>query len=162
MTDSRVLFSRLAAAAALAFGLAAAQPAFAQQPGVGARVGVSANPDQFVIGAHYDTGPIVDMLSFRPNVEVGVGDDRTTVAVNFEFAYWIPLRRAPWSVYAGGGPALNVYRYNEDRFGQRDSDVQPGFNLLIGLAHRRGLFVEAKLGLIDSPEAKFSVGYTWR
>jgi hypothetical protein len=104
-------------------------------------------------------GPIIERLHFRPNLEVGVGDEITTVAVNFEFAYWIPINR-PWGVYVGGGPALNVFQY-DDHNGD-NTDAKPGFNLLIGLGHRGGFFTEAKLGLIDSPEAKFTVGYTWK
>jgi hypothetical protein len=149
------------AAAAVALLLAAPPPAQAQiGAGFGVRAGVGADPDQFHFGAHYDTGRLIDRLSFRPNVEVGVGDDVTTVAVNFEFAYWLPVRRRTWGVYVGGGPALVVYSHDDQHDG--DTDTEPGFNLLIGLAHVQGFFAEAKLGLIDSPEAKFTVGYTWR
>jgi hypothetical protein len=155
---SSVLAAAILAAALLA---AAPSPAVAQiGAGFGVRAGVSADPDQFHFGLHYDTGPLVERLSFRPNVEVGLGNDVTTVAANFEFAYWFPLRRRPWGVYAGGGPSLVVFRY-DDRLGG-GTDAQPGFNLLVGIAHSRGFFTEAKLGLIDSPEAKFTVGYTWR
>jgi hypothetical protein len=137
----------------------AAAPAFAQSSGGGIRGGVSGDPDQFYFGAHLDTGPLVEMLTFRPNAEIGLGNDLTTVAVNFEFVYWFPLRRAPWSVYAGGGPALNVYRFDTGR--NDDTETEPGFNILLGLQHNRGLFAEFKLGLIDSPEIKFGVGYSF-
>lgn len=130
--------------------------AHAQAGGAGVRAGVSADPDQFYFGAHFDTGYVVERLSFRPNLEVGLGDDVTTVAGNFEFAYWFPLHRSPWNVYAGGGPAMIISSHHES------TDVQPGFNLLLGIAHRQGLFTEVKIGLIDSPEVKFGVGYTWR
>ena len=136
--------------------LLTAATARAQQPGTGVRAGVSGDPDQFYFGFHFDTGPIYERLSFRPNAEVGVGNDLTSVSGNFEFVYWWPLRRHPWSIYGGGGPAVNLYRHNDN------SDVQPGFNILFGAAHSRGLFVELKLGFIDSPEVKFGVGYTWR
>jgi hypothetical protein len=149
-----------AAAAALLF-VVSSSPA-AAQGSVGIRAGVSADPDQFYFGGHYDTGPLIDQLSFRPNLEVGLGDNVTTVALNFEFVYRIPIQRKPWSVYFGGGPAMIVYRYEEDQNGNRNTDTQPGFNLLIGLAHRGGLFAEAKLGLIDSPSGKFTIGYAWR
>jgi hypothetical protein len=128
--------------------------------GFGVRAGVGANPDQFHFGAHYDTGPLFDRLSFRPNLEVGVGDDVTTIAANFEFAYWIPIKRKPWAVYVGGGPALVISSFDEGH--GSDTQTEPGFNLLVGLGHSRGFFAEAKLGLIDSPEAKFTVGYTWK
>ena len=130
------------------------------QGGAGIRGGVSGDPDQFYFGGHFDTGFVVERLSFRPNVEVGVGNDLTTVAANFEFVYWLPIRRQPWSVYVGGGPALNAFR-RDFRDGS-DTDAQPGFSLVGGIAHRRGLFAELKLGFIDSPEVKFGIGYTWR
>jgi hypothetical protein len=136
-------------------------PASAQtRSGFGVRAGVSADPDQFHFGAHYDTGPLFDRLGFRPNLEVGLGDDVTTIAANFEFAYWIPIKRKPWAVYFGGGPALVIYSFDEGH--GNGTETEPGFNLLVGLGHSGGFFAEAKLGLIDSPEAKFTVGYTWK
>ena len=65
-----------------------AVPAAAQD--VGVRAGVSADPDQFYFGGHFETAPLVDRLHFRPNVEIGVGDNVTLVAVNVEFAYHFP------------------------------------------------------------------------
>jgi hypothetical protein len=141
--------------------LAAPGPAHAQK-GPGVRAGVSGDPDQFIFGGHYDTGPLIERLSFRPNVEVGVGDDRTTVSANFEFVYWFPIQKKPWSLYAGGGPALVVYHYSEGADHAGRTDTEPGFNLLFGVAHKGGLFAEVKAGLIDSPAVKFTVGYTFR
>src|SRR5712692_2921166 len=117
------------------------RPALGQT--IGGRVGVSADPDQFYFGAHVETKPIVDRLTFRPNIEIGLGDDVTLAALNFEFAYKV-RSRGPWDLYAGGGPALNIYR------SQGNSHAEGCFNLLIGLAHREGLFVEAKVGVLDS------------
>jgi len=162
----RRLASRIGVLGALAgFALLAvgSTPALAQQPGFGVRAGVSAEPDQFYFGAHFDTGPIFDKLSFRPNAEIGVGNNQTTVAGNFEFAYWWPLRRHPWNIYAGGGPAVIFYDHgNPHHDDEGGSDVEPGFNILIGAAHRSGFFTEIKIGLIDSPGFKFGVGYAWK
>jgi hypothetical protein len=134
-------------------------PAQAQE-GIGIRGGVSADPGQFYFGGHAAFGPVVDKLWFRPNLEVGVGNNLTLIALNAEFAYWIPLRKNPWNVYLGGGPAANIFTSGGIR--NRDSAVRPGFNLLIGLAERRGLFTEIKIGAIDSPSFKFGIGYTFR
>ncbi len=153
-------FALLVALASFSLLLLAGPAAYAQQPGTGLRAGVSSDPDQFYFGAHFDTGPIYERLSFRPNAEIGVGNDVTTVAGNFEFVYWWPIRRHPWSIYAGGGPAVNLFRFSDARGG--DSEVDPGFNILFGAAHRGGLFAELKLGFIDSPEVKFGIGYTWK
>jgi hypothetical protein len=139
-----------------AFGLIlllAAAPASAQT--FGARVGVSANPDQFYFGGHVETPPVVERLRFRPNVEVGIGDDVKIVALNFEFAYHFPDRRG-WNLYAGGGPALNFIDT------ELDNSAEGGFNVLLGVQHERGLFVEAKAGALDSPNFKLGVGYVFR
>jgi hypothetical protein len=146
----------LLAVALFALAGATATPAMAQQPGFGVRAGVSGSPDQFYFGAHYDTGPVFDRVSFRPNAEIGVGDNQTTVTGNFEFVYWVRIPRHPWNVYLGGGPAVVFEDFHDD------THVGPGFNLLMGVAHRSGFMAEIKAGLIDSPGFKFGVGYTWR
>ena len=133
---------------------AVAQPANAQTR-TGVRAGVSANPDQFYFGGHVETPPVVDRLRFRPNVEVGVGNDATLLAFNFEFVYPFASRQ-PWHVYAGAGPALNWFRVNSH------SDAGGGFNVLFGLENNKGLFFEAKVGTFDSPDLKFGVGYTFK
>jgi hypothetical protein len=135
--------------------LGAAPPALAQQ-GAGIRGGVSADPDQFYVGAHYVTAPIVDRLRFQPNLEIGFGDDLTLVALNFEFAYWTRLNR-DWQLYAGGGPAVNIYDFER----RDDSDAEPGINLVVGFQQRKGLFFEFKVGVLDSPDIKLGVGYTF-
>jgi len=132
----------------------AATPAAAQDGGI--RGGISVDPDQFYFGGHLETGPLVNRLHFRPNVEVGVGDDLLLIAANMEFVYKFP-RRSGWGIYAGAGPALNVYMVDEG-----DSETDAGFNVLIGVENSRGLFFEFKVGAIDSPDFKFGVGWTFR
>lgn len=128
---------------------------------MGAQVGVSGSPTQFYLGAHYDTGYLFEHLSFRPNLNVGFGDNQTLVAANFELAYWFPNRKQPYSIYVGAGPALNIFRYDLSD-GTTTTSAKPGFNVLVGAEHRNGLFAEFKVGFIDSPSVRFGVGYTWR
>jgi hypothetical protein len=124
--------------------------------GLGVRAGASANPDQFYAGGHYETGELVERLRFRPNVEVGVGDDVTLVALNIEFVYQLPVPVIPnWQFYVGGGPALNIYRF------PNDTEPEGGFNVLAGIEHRSGLFTEAKFGALKSARFKLCVGYTF-
>ena len=123
---------------------------------VGVRAGLSASPDQFYVGMHYQTQPLVDRLHFRPNAEIGFGDDVTLVALNVEFAYKIPLQRTEWGLYLGAGPALNLFHTTGD------TNPEGGFNFLVGLEHRRGLFTEFKVGALDSPSVKFCVGYAFK
>src|SRR5262245_49623126 len=81
------------------------------QSHVGVRAGVSGNPDQFFFGGHFETRPVADHVTFRPNVELGVGDNTSLLALNVEFVYSMPLRRQPWRLYFGGGPAANIYSH---------------------------------------------------
>ena len=134
---------------------AMAAPATAQT--IGVRAGVSVDPEQFYFGVHAETPPLADRLRFRPSVEIGLGDDITIAAFNVEFAYHFRSVEA-WNVYAGAGPALNVIKRG------RDTDAEPGINLLVGVAHEDGLFAELKVGALDSPRLKLGVGYAvqWR
>ncbi|MBI3491624.1 MAG: hypothetical protein HY047_07590 [Acidobacteria bacterium] len=137
----------------LAIAMSAAR-ANAQSAGV--RAGVSGDPDQFYLGVHLETDPLMDHLRFRPNAEIGVGSNTTLVALNFEFAYTVPQqRRAAWNLYLGAGPALDITHVANNTRGDG------GFNILIGLAHRQGLFTELKVGALSSPSVKFGVGYTF-
>ena len=132
-----------------------ATPAAAQDAGV--RAGLSVDPDQFYFGGHIETSPLIDRLHFRPNLEVGFGDDLTLIAANMEFVYKFPLRSG-WRIYTGGGPALNIFMQDD----ADDSDTEAGLNLLVGFEQARGLFFEFKLGVVDSPDFKFGVGWTFR
>lgn len=130
-------------------------PAQAQDAGV--RGGLSLDPDQFYFGGHLETSPLVNRLHFRPNVEVGIGEDLMLIGANMEFVYKFP-RRGGWGFYAGAGPALNIIMIDD----RDDSEVEGGFNILLGAENSRGLFFEFKIGALDSPDLKFGVGYTWR
>ena len=130
-----------------------AAPVFAQ--GAGVRGGLSVDPDQVFVGAHYETSALVDRVHFKPNIEIGFGEDVTLIALNFEGVYKLP-RRNQWGVYAGGGPALNVLRFGGD------SDSGAGFNFLAGVENTRGLAFEIKFGVADSPTVKIGVGWTFK
>jgi hypothetical protein len=132
-------------------------PAAAQGPGV--RGGISVDPDQAYVGVHYETGALVDRLHFKPNAEVGFGDDVVFTGLNMEFVYKFPSSSS-WRLYAGGGPAINIVNRDDDAGGGTDTDA--GLNLLLGAEHRRGLFFEIKFGVVDSPDFKFGVGWTFR
>ena len=135
--------------------IVSSEPAHAQGPGV--RAGVSVDPDQFYFGGHYETGELIDRLHFRPNLEVGVGDDVTTVAANIEVIYKIPVKnRRGTSFYFGGGPAINWYDTDND------FDAEAGFNLLGVIEFNERFFFEVKGGLADSPDLKIGIGYTFR
>jgi hypothetical protein len=158
MTKQRIgrfLRTLVSAGALGAAAIVTAAPAAAQDLEFGARAGVSVEPDQFYFGGHVQTEPLIDRLRFRPNIEIGLGDDTTLVGFNVEFAYFFPTR-SPWQFYAGGGPALNIISINDD------TRSEAGLNVLAGVQHSRGLFFEFKVGAFDSPDFKFGVGYSWK
>lgn len=145
----------------LAAMVVALLPVTAAAQGPGVRGGVSIDPDQFYFGGHYETDELIDRVHFRPNVEAGLGNDLTLVALNFEFIYKFP-RRNRWGFYAGGGPAVNFYSFDRGPNTDRDTESEAGLNFLIGVEQSSGLFFEFKVGALDSPELKFGVGWTFK
>lgn len=133
--------------------VAAASPAQAQAR-AGVQGGVSLDPDQVYFGGHVETGPLVDRVRFRPNIEVGLGDDLTLIGFNFEFTYAFSDNR-PWNLYVGAGPAITWVDNG-------DSDTEGGFNFLLGAKQREGMFFEMKIGMGGTPDLKFGVGFTFR
>src|SRR5215471_992392 len=121
---------------------------------VGVRTGVSGSSDQFYVGLHYETEPLIEQVRFKPNFEVCFGSGQTLVAFNLEFVGKVPIKGEPWALYLGGGPALII-----DKPSSAGTDTGGGFNILLGVEHTKGLFTELKVGLADSPGVKFSVGY---
>ena len=133
-----------------------AAPADAQTFGL--RGGLSVDPDQLYLGVHSDVGRVFDTFDFRPNIEVGFGDNATVAAINGEFLYPFELDNGT-NLYVGAGPAINVISF--DRAGISDTVVEPGLNFLFGINFESNYFAELKVGAIDSPEVKFGFGYTF-
>jgi hypothetical protein len=158
-----VLAAAVAVAAAPAPASAADGPGFA---GWGPRIGVTSDPDQIHMGLHIDVGNFADHIRFQPNMDVGFGDDVTLVSLNGDLACRFRSQWDVWSPYLGGGIAFQFW--DVDNRGSRfdDSDTEVGLNLLGGI--ERGLsggnrfFTELKLGLVDTPDFKATVGWTFR
>ena len=120
----------------------------------GLRAGGTIDPEQFHFGVHAITDPLFENFTFRPNLEVGVSSF-VLVATNLEFAYAFPIEKQPFSIYAGMGPSVIVAADSHD------VDAGGGINFLFGLEHENGFMVEMKVGAIDSPDLKFTVGFTF-
>jgi hypothetical protein len=133
--------------------------------GWGPRVGLTMDPDQVHIGAHMDYGVFGPRVRFQPNIEAGFGDNITLIAFNFEAAYRFRDRWDAWTPYLGGGIGLDWWNYDDNFPGNNDSDTDLGASILggieRGLSNGNRFFVEAKLGLSDAPDAKFTVGWTF-
>jgi len=131
-------------------------PAAATATQYGLRGGLTLDPDQFHIGGHMDLGQIVGDMRLVPNIEVGFGNDQTVVAFNGDLIY--DFRESPWSL--GGELGLNLVDHKD-----RGSDTDFGLSVLgnyrLGLSSGKTLVLEAKLGLIDSPDVKLTVGWNF-
>jgi hypothetical protein len=139
---------------------------------LGIRGATSLDPEMFMFGVHSQLGPFFsENLYARPNLEFGFGELTTLVGLNFEAVYRLPVvqRTSRWNVYAGGGPALNFSResFEADADGDRDridfSDLtlDVGFNFLIGIQSRDGMFLELKSTAYSIPTIRFEIGYNF-
>lgn len=122
---------------------------------IGLRAGLTSGPDQFHIGAHTDLGHVFPPLRLVPNVEIGFGDNLTMIAFNGDLIYDFP--QTPFGV--GGELGLNYL--DVDGFG---SNTELGLSALgnyrLGLDNGKTVLLEVKIGLLDSPDFKFTVGYS--
>jgi hypothetical protein len=125
-------------------------PALAHAQGFAVTGGANVNPDQIFAGGRYEW-PLVEDVWFQPGADAGFGDNVKLFTVNFDVAIRKTLNH-PWTVYAGGGPALNHYRWDNAR------DNRLGMNVLGGLRHSNGVFTEFRAALADGPDVRFTVG----
>jgi opacity protein-like surface antigen len=129
--------------------------------GWGVRVGLTDDPNQFVVGAQYDFGEITDNVHFEPNVEVGFGDDFTilsaTAAAHYHFKELDKIRP-----YAGAGVTL-AYVDIDHALGN-DSEFEIAIKTIGGvmwpLQHGRDFFLELNLNFGDIQETQLMAG--WR
>jgi hypothetical protein len=143
------------AALLIGFGLLSS-PAIAQAQGFAILGGANINPDQLFAGGRYEM-PLLENVWFQPGADAGFGDHTKLFAVNLEATVRKSLERhSPWMVYAGGGPAMNHYRWAGSR------ETKLGFNLLGGLRHSNGVFTEFRVGLVDSPDFRFAIGIMFK
>ena len=154
-------------ALALALTLTSASLASAQSATpnneIGPRVGLSINPDQFVIGGQMNFPLEPRGLALSPNIELGVGDNVTTIQLNADLDYHFANAGPNWNPYVGGGIGIAFFDFNNDVGGGSNSEI--GVNLIGGLRFRQRsgshLFTELRLGIADIPDAKVMVGWNF-
>lgn len=137
----------MCSAAALLLLAVLSNPALA---GVGLHAGLSIDPDDFLVGLHFDSHAIDEQVRIVPSVEAGFGDV-TMIAGNLDLHYVFETdsKLAP---YAGGGITLNWFDFD------RGSSTDFGGAILGGIRISPKLFFEAKIGLGDVPDWKLVVG----
>jgi hypothetical protein len=136
---------------------------------LGFRGGAGFNPEVITFGLQSQMGPIFHpRVMFRPNAEFGFGEVTDLIALNLEAIYrFSPAnRRGNWTPFVGAGPALIFIHQNFQQGRQIDFgnfDYETGFNILAGMQHRRGTFVELKTSLYSGPAPKLRlvVGYNF-
>lgn len=142
--------------------LMGASLASAQSEEIGPRIGLSINPDQFVIGGQLHF-PLNDPrgLGIDPSLELGVGDDITTIQFNGDVMYHFENAGPRWNPYVGAGLGIAFFDANNGG----GSDTETGVNLIGGLRFRQRsgshLFTELRLGVADVPDAKIIVGWNF-
>lgn len=135
---------------------------------IGARAGYSISPDQFFFGAHMDLGQLAGPMRIVPNVEIGFGDNLTLICINGDLVY--DFADTPWSV----GGELGIIYSSWDDGGLSDipgfesydsSSTDIGLSVLgdyrLVMSNGKTLLLEGKLGLTNSPDFKFTVGYNF-
>jgi hypothetical protein len=164
MTRGRLL-PLLTCAALLLAGPAAAQVGYTDTEAtypIGVRAGYTSWEDvgQMHFGVDYRMGEIMENLSFTPNLEIGLGDNLTVAAFNGDVTWsFSEMVSAPWGLYGGGSLALI---WADPEGGDANSDL--GISALAGLTRRfdnghEGL-LEFRVGLMDSPGLKITLGYS--
>jgi hypothetical protein len=132
---------------------------------IGPRLGFSADPDQLVLGGQMTIGDVAPSLTFDPNLEFGVGDHQTIVALNMDGHYHLSLRDSDWMPYVGGGVGVNFVSVDEPAPFKDESSTEVGLNLILGteVPTRSGsrFFSELKLGLGDIPSLKILAGWNF-
>ena len=127
----------------------------------GPRFGFSSGPDQFVFGAQLDFGEVAPALTLTPNVDIGLGDNFTTVALNGDLHYHFRVKGSLWRPYVGGG--LGITFASSDGAG---SDTDFGAAILGGaiVPTQSGsrFFVEGKLGLGNIADFKLLIGWNFK
>jgi hypothetical protein len=116
--------------------------------GVGVRIGLSRSPDQFVVGAQGEVGPVVGSAFFSPSLDFGFGDDTTTTLMNADLRwYLLPLPETGIRFYGQAGPAIVV-----------SPDTELGLSLVAGadipMKRRNRYNIEMRFGLGDVPDLK--------
>ncbi len=138
--------------------------------GMGPRLGMTVNPDQFHFGGHIDFGDLAENLMMLPNLEIGIGDHLTTIAPSFELDYRFRSDWGAWTPYLGGGIGPVFYSYQHDYWynhGHDNNQTDLGLYMQFGIGKGSAgsqsghFFIEGKLGLVDAPDFKATVGWTF-
>lgn len=127
--------------------------------GWGIRAGIGDDPDQGIVGAHWDLGTLTTNLRFQPNFEMGFGDNHTIAGLTLPLHYVFPVDGS-FKPYAGGGA---VIAYVDRDRGKSETEVAAAltFGVDIILKSNNKLFVELDVQSGDVNKVKLMFGWSW-
>ncbi len=126
--------------------------------GWGLRAGVTTDPDQVVGGVQFNLGEFTRNLRFQPDVQLGFGDDATTLYATAPVYYRFNADQK-FTPYAGGGIALGFIEVDlPATSGGDDTSFEIGIRATGGLEWNLksggALAVELSLGSGDIHDAQ--------
>jgi hypothetical protein len=160
--------------------------------GVGVVAGLGLDPELVMFGGHAQFGPIFNRnVSFRPGVELGIGEVTTMFGINLDVLYRLPgtTRSSRWMPYVGVGPTFGLSHrgfetdegdkvtingvtttsatgttsttIQNSRFDFGDTDFEGGANFLAGARNQRGMFFELKATAWGVSNIRFLAGFNF-
>jgi hypothetical protein len=132
--------------------------------GIGPRIGVSFNPDQFVFGGHVDFGdPFPHTNLLLPVVEIGIGDNHTVTSIGSDLLFRFVDRWGVWTPYVGAELAFLIVTVDTPR--RDDTNTNLGlmgvFGVEKGIGADNRFGVELKFQIVDSPDLKLVAHWTF-
>jgi hypothetical protein len=119
--------------------------------GFGLRAGFGLDPDQFVIGAQVSLGKAFAITRVVPSVDVGFGDNVTTIDFNADFLLRLIVENTSFGLYGGGGPTLAFLDFKNS-----DSKWELGLSVVVGaqvpIIKKHATNIEARFGIGDIPD----------
>ncbi len=132
--------------------------------GWGPRVGLSDDPDQVVVGAHFDLGEVARNVRVQPSVDLGVGDDVVSLSGNAMLGYYFPVK-ASITPYAGGQVTAAWFDFDSGGENGDRSETEIGLALVGGfetkLRSGTRFLTEIQIGIGDIADMKLLAGWTF-
>jgi opacity protein-like surface antigen len=131
--------------------------------GWGVRLGFTSGNDQVIAGAHVNLGEIARNWRFQPDLELGAGDNTTSLlgTAPLYYRFHVASRMTP---YAGGGVVLGYFDRDSNSPNGGGSEFGIGARATGGLEWDRkdgNFFVELSLGFGDAHDVQFVAAWTF-
>lgn len=133
--------------------------------GWGPRVGLGTDPDQLILGVHWDVG-LSPHLRLVPNLELGLGDDHTILSTTVPLHYVFREVDPSFFPYVGGGITLGFVNHDPPGGGDDEDDLEAALRAIGGmewrLSGRTDFFTEANIEFGDIHDLQLLAGWTFR